>query len=71
MDKEEHEKLVKAIDDGYLTEELKPLKCTSCESTEMVDDIKDTINGLASEYETKCAKCGTVLGYWAYGYWQV
>lgn len=57
--------------DGYITDKGTPLKCLQCDHTDftMVDDYYCPY-GL-EEYSLKCDNCGSIVGHWAYGYWQV
>ena len=69
MTREDHDKLAKLIADGYLAEDLEPLKCDGCESVNLKEEVKDFMGYLVMESETKCGDCGRVLGYWATGHW--
>ena len=53
----------------YFTEECEPKRCTNCEGTSIVSIVKDTINYVSCEKEAVCSDCGTVVGYWSYGFW--
>lgn len=69
-----HKEMNKLIEDGYLlnnSEGLVPVKCTSCESTEMKDKTVSTDGGHLSEFSRQCGSCGVSLGYWSYGGWNV
>ena len=58
------------IQDGYIAEDGTPLKCVChCTDFKMEDMFRESI-GLV-EYSLKCRKCGTTVGHWAYGNWQV
>ncbi len=70
MNKQEHDEISKAIADGYLSQDLEPLKCSSCESVEFMDDIKSTIAGHVAEMSRVCSNCHKKCGYWAYGGWE-
>lgn len=49
-------------DDGW------PKKCPKCRCKRIDSGTIDTINGTVSEEEFRCHSCGTVVAYWAYGY---
>lgn len=53
----------------YYQENCCPIKCLKCQSTELEDRILDTLDGhTILEYSIHCSGCGTMVGYWAYGY---
>ena len=70
MNRADLERIKQSVADGLLSTSLEPLKCM-CGSTEFKDETKSVDGGRISESERSCAKCKTVLGYWAYGGWQV
>jgi len=50
----------------------KPVKCWKCGCTEQREEVRSMVDvlygqGPVCEYEVFCAKCGTGIGYWAYG----
>jgi hypothetical protein len=71
MDRVQHRKLSALIDDGYLARDLTPLKCTKCESTDTRETVQGFDGGHVSSKLSHCKDCGTVLGYWDTGYWQI
>lgn len=71
MTREEHDELKRLIDNGCLTNTLEPIKCSACKSEEMNDHSLAGDAGYISEFERRCSNCHKVLGYWAYGNWQV
>ncbi len=49
-----------------------PVKCWKCGCTEQREEVRSMVDvlygqGPVCEYEVFCAKCGTGIGYWAYG----
>ena len=64
------EELNSLITEGFLSTELEPLKCPHCNSNELVEVVKDTINGIPCEIEKSCDLCKKVVGYWGYGSWE-
>lgn len=59
----------KNIKAGYIAEDGTPLKCHKCGCTEFESEDVDWIEHTICESKEICKKCGTVCGYWAYGYW--
>ena len=64
------------IDNGYLAEDLTPIKCTKCDSTNIKDSNHQISGwnipeGVLTEYDAICADCGEILGHWAYGSWSL
>lgn len=60
------------IENGYLKEDLSPLKCFNCNGKNFSDNIKDTIEGFgACEIEVVCNDCEKQVGYWSYGHWLI
>ena len=57
------------IKDGYVTENLTPIKCQKCEGNnfDMENIYKQEF--YVVEYDLKCVNCGTVAGHFAYGNW--
>ena len=70
MTREEHEEIKTLIDNGYLDINLRPLKCTKCESSNVSEAITDMQGGYPCESVASCGDCGQHLGYWCYGHWQ-
>lgn len=70
MTPQEHDEITKLINDGYLGEDMEPLKCDKCEC----DVIRTTIialdGGRLSEKSAHCDRCNAQLGYWSYGNWE-
>lgn len=51
----------------YFNDDCSPKCCTNCAATEFSQTIKEQVEGSVCEYSIMCDKCGTELGYWAYG----
>lgn len=56
---------------GWRAKTGEPLKCYQCGCEDFVDKIEDRINHEVSEYSRNCKRCGSRVGYWAYGNWQL
>ena len=69
MDEQDQLALSNAINNGFISNSFEPLKCEKCNSIEFIDKTTDITACVVCEYERYCKKCGTVAGYWAYGYW--
>ena len=59
------------IDKGIINKDFEPIKCDVCGCTEFIDNVKEVDAGITSEFQRHCKNCNRILGYWAYGYWQV
>lgn len=64
------------IDNGYYADDLTPIKCTKCNSTNIKDANRQVggwniPDGVLTEYDAICDDCGEVLGHWAYGGWSL
>ena len=46
-----------------------PCKC-GCRETKVGREFRIDNLGPVCEYELKCAQCGHIVNYWAYGYFQ-
>lgn len=62
------------INEGYLKEDLTPIKCTKCDSTNLENKNYEIggwniPEGVICEYDCVCKDCGQVNGHWAYGGW--
>lgn len=62
------------IDQGYLREDLAPIKCTKCDSTNLENGHYEIggwniPEGVVCEYDCICKDCGQINGHWAYGGW--
>lgn len=55
---------------GFISNNGTPLKCHECDSIDLKDYNKLYEEHILIEYDCKCNKCGTMLGHWAYGYWE-
>lgn len=53
----------------YFNKDNSPIRCTQCSSKSKEFITIDTIDYVLCESEVKCGKCGSSLGYWAYGYY--
>lgn len=51
----------------YFSTSGAPKRCTHCECTELITEIKAVDGGYASEVEIRCSSCNECLGYRAYG----
>ena len=71
MTREEHEEIGRRIDGGYLDKNLKPIKCTKCESERLEIRVVERLNGHAMAKVSECKECRYLLGYWDTGNWQV
>lgn len=60
-------KLLLAKDRYFSSDE--PIRCVACGSTELQDNILETVAGHIAEKDCVCSRCNLKLGYWAYGYW--
>lgn len=69
---DELRKYVKELeDDGYITENGKPLKCIHCNSNNL-KNVNHSYGPVGlEEHEVKCNSCNMITGYWAYGNWQI
>ena len=56
---------------GFIEPDGTPLKCRNCAHEEFDEDYSYVNEGCIGEIEVTCQKCGKVVAYWAYGYWQV
>jgi hypothetical protein len=70
-DKEWQEELTRNIEQGYIQADGTPIKCTNCESKNIGMKNEMYISYGLCEYEKYCRDCGQLLGYWAYGHWQI
>lgn len=59
------------VKNGYIAEDGTPLKCYKCNSKNMENYNKYYEEHWCIEYSVKCKECGTKLGHWAYGNWEV
>lgn len=59
------------IDKKFLKADLTPLICTKCGRTEFEQQVLDYIEGKVCEYLAKCKHCGSIVGHWAYGGYQI
>lgn len=62
-----------AVFKGYYSMDGKPLRCEQCDSwhwSDHRDVITDRIDWTPCELRKECKRCGHVMGYWAYGYWE-
>lgn len=59
------------IEQGFINEDLEPVKCRICGSKKMVDYDHYREGHGVIEYSVKCGECNAVLGHWAYGNWSI
>ncbi len=57
------------VDNGTHESDGKPIKCF-CGSEELYNTNFIYGEVYVEEYECRCVKCDTLLGYWSYGFWQ-
>lgn len=71
MDNDFKEEVERMIKEGYMTEDLAPLKCYHCDSKNLVrgNSYYDSDIHMTVEYAVDCGDCGKQAGYWAYGGW--
>jgi len=58
------------IEEGYIGEKGQPLKCFKCGGEDFEETNHCMGNYSIDEYDMVCS-CGTIVGHWAYGYWDV
>jgi uncharacterized protein YaaW (UPF0174 family) len=63
--------LKKQVEEGYIKEDLTPLKCYKCKSTNLKNGKEYYGPGGIEEYERVCGDCGSITGIWSYGSWQL
>ena len=56
---------------GYILKDRTPIKCPRCKGTLLEDCNVDRMDYIVLEYDTRCAKCGKVLGHWNLGHWDL
>lgn len=56
---------------GYILKNGTPIKCPYCKSSVLEDCNVDRMEYVVLEYDTRCAKCGKVLGHWNLGHWDL
>ena len=60
------------VKNGCILKDGKPIKCHICGGTNLEEYDYYYLDGhLIEEYSVKCKECGTKLGHWAYGYWEL
>ena len=65
---------VKDFNKTYIYQRSKdgtPIKCPYCKSSVLEDFNVDRMEYIVLEYDTRCAKCGKILGHWSYGHWNL
>jgi len=66
------ERINNLIEEGFIDEKGKPLKCQNCEGEDLEEYghcYED--NHFLVEYQVSCKKCYHNTGLWAYGHWEV
>lgn len=59
------------IEQGFIDEHLRPLKCRLCKSKNVKDfDIYQEGHGVI-EFGVMCSDCGAHLGHWNCGKWNI
>lgn len=46
-----------------------PSVCRRCLSCDYRDEVLQVAGGCVTYYRRVCGNCGTVIGYWEFGYW--
>lgn len=60
------------VDMGYISSDGTPLKCHKCDSKELEEYDEHYMEwGDREEYSVRCKQCGTEVGHWAYGNWNI
>lgn len=59
------------IEEGYIREDLTPIKCVDCGSTELEDFGHMYEDCYLVEYSVHCVRCGKIQGTWSYGGWSL
>lgn len=58
-------------ENGYIAEDGRPLKCIECgANTFTTFGERHSVHGL-EEYSLRCQECGSTVGTWSYGAWQL
>lgn len=60
------------VDMGYISSDGTPLKCHKCGSKELEEYDEHYMEWEdREEYSVRCKQCGTEVGHWAYGNWNI
>ncbi|WP_297131742.1 hypothetical protein [Terrisporobacter sp.] len=59
------------IQEGYTKENGEPIKCEKCGCKKFKNENYYCGESWVEEYTVKCKSCGTIVGHWAYGNWQI
>lgn len=54
---------------GYIADDLKPMKCFHCESKKLESRNEYYDDVYLMEYDVYCVDCGKYVAKWSYGYW--
>lgn len=60
----------KITEEGYIGTKGEPLKCYSCGGNNFHKESVCYDNMMLCEYDMICS-CGTIVGHWAYGNWDI
>lgn len=79
IEEEEFEKADRSIEayieeqikEGYINEELAPLKCQFCDSADLEEVEHIGEEGRIDEFKVKCCSCSKIVGSWSYGQWNM
>lgn len=55
---------------GLKDSNLRPLKCI-CGCEDFKEEITDTLDIIVCEKRIVCKECGSIVGYWAYGSYEI
>lgn len=61
---------------GYIKSDGQPIKCKKCKCKDLIECNHDIggwniPEGVLTEFDVRCSKCGNLCGHWAYGNWEV
>ena len=59
------------IQEGYTKENGEPIKCEKCGCKKLKETNYFYADSWVEEYSVVCKSCGTVVGHWAYGNWEI
>lgn len=59
------------IDEGYIDNNLEPIKCPYCDENDLEDRNKYYEGGYLVECQVYCKNCGKKVGHYAYGNWDL
>lgn len=59
------------IQEGYTEEGGRPIKCEKCGCKKLRETDYCYGDAWIEAYSVKCKSCGTIVGHWSYGNWQI